>query len=309
MTAELNNCDENSPYLLENAGEYQAWRARKLKFRQEVPATRIFELDQQGRLSQSMLQLLRKQVAAYNFVIFQSASELDKPQFLALNSQFGLLELDANLGSDEDQVTSLQVVGDADDRAQYIPYTNRALNWHTDGYYNPPERRIDAFALYCVNQAGRGGGNYLFDHEMMYMLIRDQSPTALAALMCSDMLRVPANVQQNRVVRAEETGPVFSLQGNSCALSMRYTSRPRNIVWKTDQRSTDALNLVREILIEGSAMIEVRLQPRQGIICNNVLHGRQAFHDVAEQPARLIYRARYHDAIDLEAGFGVEALS
>jgi hypothetical protein len=309
MTAELNNCDENSPYLLENEGEYQAWRARKLKFRQEVPATRIFELDQQGRLSQSMLQLLRKQVAAYNFVIFQSASELDKPQFLALNSQFGLLELDANLGSDEDQVTSLQVVGDADDRAQYIPYTNRALNWHTDGYYNPPERRIDAFALYCVNQAGRGGGNYLFDHEMMYMLIRDQSPTALAALMCSDMLRVPANVQQNRVVRAEETGPVFSLQGNSCALSMRYTSRPRNIVWKADQRSTDALNLVREILIEGSAMIEVRLQPRQGIICNNVLHGRQAFHDVAEQPARLIYRARYHDAIDLEAGFGVETLS
>jgi alpha-ketoglutarate-dependent taurine dioxygenase len=309
MTAELNNCDENSPYLLENEGEYQAWRARKLKFRQEVPATRVFELDQQGRLSQSMLQPLRKQVAAYNFVIFQSAREFDKPQFLALNRQFGLLELDANLGSDEDQVTSLQVVGDADDRAQYIPYTNRALNWHTDGYYNPRERRIDAFALYCVHQAGRGGGNYLFDHEMMYMLIRDQSPTALAALMCSDMLRVPANVQQNRVVRAEETGPVFSLQGNSCALSMRYTSRPRNIVWKTDQRSTDALNLVREILIKGSAMIEVRLQPRQGIICNNVLHGRQAFHDVAEQPARLIYRARYHDAIDLEAGFGVETLS
>jgi len=309
MTAALNNCDENSPYLLENEGEYQAWRARKLKVRQEMSASRIFELDQQGRLSRSILPALRKQVAAYNFVVFQSASELDKPEFLALNRQFGLVELDANLGADEDRVTSLQVVGDADERARYIPYTNRAMNWHTDGYYNSFERRIDAFVLYCVNQAGRGGGNYLFDHEMMYLLIRDQSPAALAALMCNDMLRIPANVQQNRVIRAEESGPVFSLQAGSCVLNMRYTSRPQNIVWKTDKRSTEALNLVREILMAGSATVEVGLQPRQGIVCNNVLHGRQAFQDTPGQPARLIYRARYHDAIDLEKGLGAQAPS
>jgi alpha-ketoglutarate-dependent taurine dioxygenase len=309
MTAVLNNCDENSPYLLENEGEYQAWRARKLKVRQEVSATRVFELDQQGRLPRSMLPLLGKQVAAYNFVIFESVGELDKVEFLALNQQFGLTDIDANLGADEDKVTSLQVVGDADNRARYIPYTNRAMNWHTDGYYNPLERRIDAFALYCVSQAGRGGGNYLFDHEMMYLLIRDQAPAALAALMGNDMLRIPANVQQNRVIRAEESGPVFSLQSGSCALNMRYTSRPQNIVWKTDKRSTEALNLVREILMAGSAMVEVDLQPRQGIVCNNVLHGRQAFHDTPGEPARLIYRARYHDAIDLEKGLGAEASS
>jgi len=309
MTAVLNNCDENSPYLLENEGEYQAWRARKLNYRQEVSATRVFELDQQGRLSRSMLPLLRKQVAAYNFVIFQSVGELGKAEFLALNRQFGLVALDANLGADEDKVTSLQVVGDTDSRARYIPYTNRAMNWHTDGYYNPFARRIDAFALYCVNQAARGGGNYLFDHEMMYMLIRDRSPSALVALMRNDMLRIPANVQQNQVIRAEESGPVFSLQSSSCMLSMRYTSRPQNIVWKTDKNSTAALNLVREILMQGSAMVEVQLQPRQGIVCNNVLHGRQAFHDTLDQPARLIYRARYHDAIDLEKGLGAEASS
>jgi hypothetical protein len=309
ITAAVNNCGQNSPYLLANESEYQDWRARKLQYRQELPATRVFELDSQGRLPRSMLEPLRKQVAAHNFVIFQSASELDKVEFLALNSQFGLLELDANLGADEDRVTSLQVVADTDDRAQYIPYTNRAMNWHTDGYYNPYERRIDAFALYCVNQAGRGGGNYLFDHEMMYMLIRDQSPEALETLMCDDMLRIPANVQDNRVIRAEESGPVFSLQSNNCALNMRYTSRPQNIVWKADKRSTDALNLVREILMAGSAMIEVRLQQYQGIVCNNILHGRQAFHDMAEQPARLIYRARYHDAIDLDKGFAMETSS
>ena len=309
INATVNNCGQNSPYLLANEGEYQNWRARKLQYRQELSATRVFELDAQGRMPRSMLEPLRKQVAAYNFVIFESVSEFDKTEFLALNRQFGLVELDANLGADEDSVTSLRVVGDTDDRAQYIPYTNRAMNWHTDGYYNPYERRIDAFALYCVNQAGRGGGNYLFDHEMMYMLIRDQSPEALGALMCGDMLRIPANVQDNRIIRAEESGPVFSLQSNNCALNMRYTSRPQNIVWKTDKRSTDALNLVREILMDGSAMIEVRLQQHQGIVCNNVLHGRQAFHDMAEQPARLIYRARYQNAIDLDKGLCMEASS
>ena len=309
MTAALNHCEENSPFLLENEAEYRAWRARKLEVRQELPATRVFELDQQGRLSPSMLPSLRKQVAAYNFVIFQSIGELGKADFLALNRQFGLVALDANPGADEDRVTSLQVVGDTDNRARYIPYTNRAMNWHTDGYYNPFERRIDAFALYCVNQAGRGGGNYLFDHEMMYLLIRDQSPPALAALMCNDMLRIPANVQHNEVVRAEETGPVFSLRSDSCSLNMRYTSRPQNIVWKTDKRSTEALNLVREILMKGSAMIEVGLLPGQGIVCNNILHGRQAFHDTPDEPARLIYRARYHDAIDLDKGFGLQASS
>jgi len=51
------------------------------------------------------------------------------------------------------------------------------------------------------------------------------------------------------------------------------------------------------------------LQPQQGIVCNNVLHGRQAFHDALEQPARLIYRARYHNAIDLDKGLGAEALN
>ena len=66
----LNNCGQNSPYLLENESEYQDWRARKLQSREELPATKVFELNSQGRLQLSMLEPLRKQVAAYNFVIF-----------------------------------------------------------------------------------------------------------------------------------------------------------------------------------------------------------------------------------------------
>lgn len=307
VTAAINECDESSPFLLENEGEYQAWRARKLKIRQQMAADRVFELDADARLPESLREQVRQQVDAYNFAIFQSASEINKLEFLALNRQFGLNRIDSNLGADSDSVTSLRVVSDSDERAQYIPYTNRALNWHTDGYYNSHTRQINAFALYCVKQAARGGGNYLFDHELMYILIRDQAPELLASLMAGDMMLIPPNVQDNRVIRAEESGPVFSIQPGSCGLHMRYTSRPRNIVWKSDKRSEQALNLVREILMGSDAVIDLRLQDNQGIVCNNILHGRQAFHDREGRSGRLIYRARYYDAIDLDSSFETPA--
>ena len=309
LTAALNDCVEHSPFLLKNEGEYRAWRARKLALRQQVPADRVYRLDADGRIPRSSIEALRLQVSAHNFAIFESPQTLDKAALLALNRQFGLERLDSNDGSGDDGVTSLRVVEDSDRLSQYIPYTNRALSWHTDGYYNPVGRRINAFALYCVSQAGRGGGNYFFDHELMYILVRDRAPGLLAALMDEDMMRIPANIQDNRVVRAEETGPVFALQPDGCSLQMRFTSRPRNIVWKADRRSAQALNLVREILVDGEASIDVRLQAGQGIVCNNILHGRQAFHDSDFDPARLVYRARYYDSIDFDRQPVAAALS
>lgn len=300
MTAALNDCAEFSPFVLKNEGEYQAWRARKLALRQRIPADRIFELDADGRISDADLDALRLQVSAHNFAIFESPRSLEKAEFLALNRQFGLYRPDDSSSAGEGSVTSLRVVEDTDCRARYIPYTNRALSWHTDGYYNPAHRRINAFALYCVNQAGRGGGNYLFDHELLYIAVRDRAPGLLEALMAEDLMRIPANIQDNRIVRAEETGPVFSLQDEGCGLHMRYTSRPRHIVWKADKRSEQALNLVREILVDGRASIDLRLRAGQGIVCNNILHGRQAFHDIDFEPARLVYRARYHENIDFD---------
>ena len=301
------NCDEKSPFLLENEGAYQAWRKRKLAIREQLRPDRVFELDSDARLPESILPQAAKQVDAYNFVLFQSSATIDKQQFLSLNRQFGLERIDANLGADDDSVTSLRVVGSGDERAMYIPYTNRALNWHTDGYYNPRDRRINAFALYCVHQAGRGGGNHLFDHELMYILLRDRTPDLLAVLMDNDMMSIPPNIQGNRVIREAEAGPVFSIKPGGCQLQMRYTSRPHNIVWKPGKRSEKALNRLREILMDGEAVIDLRLEDNQGIVCNNVLHGRQAFHEPAGRPGRLIYRARYYDAIDFDRGHEREA--
>ncbi len=44
-----------------------------------------------------MLDQIQKQVAAFNFVVFESTAQLGKSEFLALNRQFGLQVLDINL--------------------------------------------------------------------------------------------------------------------------------------------------------------------------------------------------------------------
>ncbi len=289
--------DAESPFSLENDTAYAGWRAHKLELRRAVDPARVFGLAADGRLAPADLIGARRQIDAFGFVLYESDGEFDRFAFLALNRQLGLECLDANPGADEDRVTSLTAVGDDDPRAQYIPYTNRALNWHTDGYYNGGARQIRAFALHCAQPAARGGGNFLFDHEYLYLLIRDRAPDLAAALMRPDLMYVPANLQGDRVVRAAESGPVFAIDAGSGALQMRYTSRPRNIVWKTDPQSRRALDLVRELLMAGDGTIELRLRRGQGLICANLLHGREAYVDDPAGAPRLVYRARYVDPL------------
>lgn len=288
---------EKSPYLLENDSEYATWRKLKLQAWSERKFLQPWTLNRDQQFNFADLKRIQAQVGLCNFFIFKSASLLSKREFVALNRQLGLTSLDSNPGADADKVTSLQVVGSSDERAQYIPYTNRALNWHTDGYYNDTDRTIRAFSLYCVNQAERGGGNFLFDHELMYLLIRDIDPELVATLMDPQIMTIPANVSGGEIIRSQATCSVFSIHPYSGRLQMRFTSRPRNIVWRDDKRSERALNLIREILMDHGAVTEVRLAPGEGLVCNNVLHGRQAFTDGSDQSARLIYRARYYEFI------------
>ena len=289
--------DAGSPFLPGNETAYADWRARKLELRRRLDPTRVFRLAAEGRLANADLAAAARQVDAFGFVLYEYDGNFDKGAFLALNRQLGLRRLDANPGADDDRVSSLTAVDANDPRARYIPYTNRALNWHTDGYYNGKARAILAFALHCVQPAARGGGNFLFDHEYLYLLIRDRAPDLAAALMRPDLMRIPANVQSDRVVRDEESGPVFAVDDASGSLQMRYTSRPRNIVWKTDPRSTRALDLLRELLMVGDGTVEVRLRRGQGLVCTNLLHGREAYVDDPAREPRLVLRARYRDPL------------
>jgi len=80
---------------------------------------------------------------------------------------------------------------------------------------------------------------------------------------------------------------------------MRYSARTRNIEWKNDSVTSEAVACMSELLNTNNPyVITYRLQAGEGIIANNVLHNRTAFVDAepAEQK-RLLYRARCYDRV------------
>jgi len=291
----------NSPFLLDNESEYQQWRKAKLENYSLYDPLSVIKVAHDTELSLHTLRELAIQLQTFNFAFFEieaTGNEFSTSDLLKFGQQLGLHRIDANLGADSDGVTLVSVVDSSDKRSGYIPYTSRALNWHTDGYYNQVSSRIDAFLLYCVNQARRGGDNYLLDPEMIYMQIRDTDPELTAALMDPGIMVVPANVSYKRVVRQAESGPVFIVDSETGRLNMRYSARPLNIGWKSHALSIRAVNLVRELLMDNQYIAKQKLKSGQGIVCNNVLHGRRAFTDgPAGEPSRLYYRARYNDAV------------
>jgi Taurine catabolism dioxygenase TauD, TfdA family len=212
----------------------------------------------------------------------------------AFAAALGLRRLDANPLADPDGVTSLRARPDVAGRG-YVPYSNRALAWHTDGYYNPPEREVRAVVLHCVQPAAEGGANTFLDHEIAYLHLRGGNPAHVAALMRPDAMTIPANCEPGQAARPARSGPVFAIEDGR--LHMRYTSRPRNIGWKNDPAVRAALGALDGFLVGGSPYHRrARLAAGQGVVSNNVLHNREAFRD--EPPReRLVLRARYHDRV------------
>ncbi len=214
-------------------------------------------------------------------------------QLAQLYKQYSLCDIAPNLqsgplGFSEISCSKLKQTGG------YIPYTNRPLSWHTDGYYNSLDRRIGAFTLHCVNPAAVGGVNGLVDHEMVYCHLRDLDTRYIQALSDINVMTIPANVLAGKVIRERQTGPVFSLL-NSGHLHMRYSARLKNIQWKEGAVVTEARQAITEFLNSNSPFIlRGKLKVGQGLICNNVLHSRSAFDDLDDTP-RLLFRARYYD--------------
>jgi hypothetical protein len=90
------------------------------------------------------------------------------------------------------------------------------------------------------------------------------------------------------------TGPVFvSAEGR---LSMRYTIRKRHVVWRDDPLLDAARDKLGDVLASDPAIVRARLSPGEGILCNNVLHNRSAFHDRDGQ-GRLMLRVRSYQFV------------
>jgi Taurine catabolism dioxygenase TauD, TfdA family len=268
--AEAQSLAGAKPFSLQDKESYRRWREQKLHAYPETAESLIVEVGDPRALTEAEAGAILRVCRKSNMAIYTSpvGGLVDKTIPRALGERFGLQRLDSNMLADDDGISSLQVVP-GKSRRGYIPYSNRRLLWHTDGYYNSPESFIRAFVLHCVSPAAEGGENSLLDHEIVYILLRDAS-----------------------------IGPVFSVDiaGN---LHMRYTARTRSILWKQDAMTQEAVRFLENLLNGDSPYVfHHRLAPGQGLICNNVLHNRTGFTDDMDKGiARLVYRARYYDRI------------
>jgi len=275
---------------------FERWRERKLARYPRRAEDLIVEVRDPRELSDSEAAEIRRVCAAANMAVYASplADLADKGMARRLGARLGLARLHANPLADEDGISSLEVATEKSARG-YIPYSNRRLLWHTDGYYNPPAQRIRAFLLHCVRPAAAGGENRLLDPEIAYLLLRDADPQYVQALSAPDALTIPANEEDGATMRPAQTGPVFSTDGG--ALHMRYTARTRSIEWRPDEATRAAVQYLKQILDSDSPYVfTLRLAAGQGLVCNNVLHDRSAFTD-APGEGRLVYRARYVDRV------------
>jgi len=298
----------DSPFHPDNISGYAAWRAAKLANYPMVAADLVVAVADPAHLTEAEYAALWQRITKTNMAVYTTdrgeVEDKDIPRLIA--EQFGLVHLDANWLADEDGLSSLtprdedssevseRLPGmDPGRRGDYIPYTHHRIRWHTDGYYNPPERRIYAMGLHCVRQADEGGENDLYDHELAYIALRDAHPDHIRALMAEDAMTIPARVDEMGVARGDEVGPALLVHDGH--LYLRYTARTKSIRWKEDNTTRAALAALEALLAsQPFGAYTLRLEPGMGVICNNVLHTRTGFTDRPEH-RRLLYRARYHD--------------
>ncbi|MDH4133705.1 MAG: TauD/TfdA family dioxygenase [Gammaproteobacteria bacterium] len=288
-----------TPFLTENREAYERWRDGKLTNFPRAAEDLLVPVSDPRSLTANEIRSLQALCRQANMAIYIShtphAAGKDIPRHIG--KQLGLVHLDNNLLADEDAISSIQVTHEKSGRG-YIPYTNRRILWHTDGYYNSPQRPVRAMILHCVRPAVRGGINELIDHEIAYILLREQDPAHIRALMAPDAMTIPAN-EESGENRGAVTGPVFSIDSDTGCLHMRYTARTRSIVWKDNEGTRAAVAALEKVLADDSPYkFRHRLNAGEGLVCNNVLHNRSGFEDEVDNGAgRLLYRARYHDRI------------
>lgn len=279
-----------SPFILENETEYKNWRQTKLELYPLNINKFSIPLDI-NNFQKRDLDLIKFNMNKYNFALYNFKTELTNNELENFCTMLDLNNSISNLFSDSKNISDIKDHKDTNNNqiGEYIPYTNKPLNWHTDGYYYPLDNSVKSFLLHCVNPAHRGGENLLLDHEILYILIRDHNPSYIKILMENNIMGIPRN--KNNAESTNINGPVFFID-DEYSLNMRFTSRQQNIVWK----KSDIIDKIKKFIFsfvesDTKYITKILLKKNQGYIANNILHKREKFFD--NKNKRLLKRIRF----------------
>jgi hypothetical protein len=131
-----------TPFSLDDDHSYLLWRERKLA---DMGMPKAIAIQDPAELDAAERQALLRSAAARNFALFRvrrPAMDIEA-SLRAFGRRLGLLDLDQNLCAEDSGITAI-TVKQTDTDKPYIPYTNRPLGWHTDGYYNAGAQQVRA---------------------------------------------------------------------------------------------------------------------------------------------------------------------
>ena len=293
--------DKNSPFALSNALGYERWRARKLEQAKGLAVAPVIQLNDAMTISATAIEALKRDCHQFNVARYKfrgAQTRTANEQVHAVAAALGLRRVDRTTATQPDGIARISAHTEKHTR-EYIPFTNRTLNWHTDGYYNSSEHQIRGVIMQCVSPAARGGENVLLDTDLAYISLRDENPDWIEALMTADAMTIPANIDETGgIIRPACAGPVFSVDGQDGTLHMRYTARTRSVKWRSDSLTGQAAAYLRDYLSEPpDHSVCISLSAGEGLVSNNVLHTRVAFEDHDQIGKRVHLRARYYDRI------------
>ena len=276
---------------------YETWRDEKLANYRAKPASLFVEINNPLQLSSAEKKAMTNNCRSNNlsFITVKPNGDI-RGAISSINAQLGLVDFDPHLCAEGDGLVVIEDTN-APKKGGYVPYSNQALNWHTDGYYNQMDALVGAFSLYCIEPAIEGGENRWIDPEMLYIHFRELNPDIIYALSQVGALTIPERREGDKITREVSTGPVFFIDRVSQKPKMRFTQRKRNIHWLQSTSLTDALDVLNNFLSSDSEIHhQYKLAAGEGLICNNVLHNRSAFADNTEQKRKLL-RGRYINSV------------
>ena len=193
---------------------YSSWRTRKICGYPESLTDLVVDIGDPRKLLAGEGRALINCIRRANVAIYRCADPggVSTESIAMLGRQLGLTTPDRTLSAVVDGIAAIEVRATGR-MGEYIPYTDRPINWHTDGYYDAAPARIQAFIMHCARPAVSGGANRLLDADMVYIALRDANPAYVEALMRPDVMTIPANIDGGQVLRPEVTGPVFARAG------------------------------------------------------------------------------------------------
>jgi hypothetical protein len=283
--------------ILGNFDEYQYWRDEKLANAHSDIESCMVELANPFSLNKAEKEKIQHLCRYNNFALFEITPQDDYDEaIVAINQQLGLVDYDQHLYAQSNGLAHISK-SEKQKQAEFIPYTDKAIGWHTDGYYNSVENRIRSFSLFCVSPAISGGVNQWIDPQMVYLLLREDNADALKALSHPQAMSIPSHVVGGVTRREKSTGAIFFTDQRTNQLMMRYTQRKRNIEFFNSPEIKQAVVLLDNLLSAQTPYhFEHLMAANQGMVCNNVAHNRSAFSDDPAHP-RLLLRGRYLNPI------------